>query len=397
MEHADVVVVGAGHAGAHAAMALRKGGFSGSVALVDGEPEIPYEKPPLSKDYLSGERSHERILMRPAQFWNQSGITLLTGHRVTAVHPGPGSITLDDDRTLRFGHLIWAGGGTPRPLPCPGGDLPCVHYLRTRMDADRIRQRLDSTSRAVIIGAGYIGLEAAATLAKAGKSVTVIEASNRVLARVTGIEISGFMESAHRQQGVELLLSEQVVGIEQGTGLFALVNLASGASIPADLIIAGIGIEPAVSPLLGAGAVGSNGIQVDSHCRTSLPNISAIGDCALHANPYAEGRWIRLESVQNATDMASVVAKSLLGTPEPYTAVPWFWSNQYDLRLQTVGIHAGHDSTEVAGDPATRQFSVRYLKEGHVIAVDCVNSPRDFMAGKTLVSRLMGDRSRPHM
>lgn len=386
MSHYDILIVGAGHAGAQAAIALRQNKFEGTIALVGDEPEIPYERPPLSKDYLAGEKPFERILIRPAAFWGEREITMLTGVRIVAVDPNAHQVTAADGASIGYGKLIWATGGSPRSLICAGHDLSGVHAVRTRADVDRMMGELARTSRVVVIGGGYIGLEAAAVLTKLGKQVTILEALDRVLARVAGEPLSRFYEAEHRAHGVDVRLGAKVECIEEMDGRATGVRLADGEVLPCEMVIVGIGILPAVEPLLAAGAEGGNGVRVDAHCRTSLPDIFAIGDCAFHANAFAEGAGLRLESVQNANDMANAVAKTLTGTDTGYHAVPWFWSNQYDLRLQTVGLSTGHDAAVLRGDPAARSFSLIYLKQGRVIALDCVNSVRDYVQGRALVT-----------
>jgi 3-phenylpropionate/trans-cinnamate dioxygenase ferredoxin reductase subunit len=237
----------------------------------------------------------------------------------------------------------------------------------------------------VVIGGGYIGLEAAAVLTKLGCEVTLLEAQERVLSRVAGEDLSRFYENEHRGHGVDVRLGAEVDVIEGDGDRVTAVKLTSGATLECDMLVVGIGIVPAVGPLIAAGAAGANGVEVDPYCRTSLPDIYAIGDCAAHASPYAGGAVVRLESVQNATDMASCAAKAICGDPQPYAALPWFWSNQYDLRLQTAGLSLGHDATVLRGDPASRSFSVIYLKEGRVIALDCVNRTKDYAQGRQLV------------
>lgn len=381
----DVLIVGAGHGGAQAAAALRQRKFEGSIAMIGEEPELPYERPPLSKDYFAGEKAFERILIRPAAFWAERGVAMRTGQRVVAVDPAAHTVSTADGETIGYGHLIWAAGGHPRRLTCAGHDLAGVHAVRTRADVDRMTGELAATEQVVVIGGGYIGLEAAAVLAKMGKQVTVLEALDRVLARVAGETLSRFYEAEHRAHGVDVRLGAMVERIEGDDGRVTGVRLAGGEVIAAQMVIVGIGIVPAVEPLLAAGAEGGNGVAVDEHGRTSLPDIFAIGDCAMHANAYAEGLPIRLESVQNANDLANTVARALTGEPEPYNSVPWFWSNQYDLRLQTVGLSMGHDATVTRGDPASRSFSIVYLKQDHVVALDCVNATKDYVQGKALV------------
>ena len=381
----DVLIVGAGHGGAQAAIALRQNKYAGSIAVVSEEPELPYERPPLSKDYLAGEKPFERLLIRPPAFWTERELAMLTGQRVVTVDPEAHHVTTADGTNIGYGTLIWAAGGHPRSLICPGHDLAGVHAIRTRADVDKLTGELAATARVVVIGGGYIGLEAAAVLAKLGKKVTVLEALDRVLARVAGEPLSRFYEAEHRAHGVELRLNATVDCIDEAGGRVTGVRLAGGEILPCEMVIVGIGIRPAVEPLLAAGAEGSNGVRVDARCRTSLADIYAIGDCALHTNAFADGAELRLESVQNANDMANAVAKTLTGVATDYHAVPWFWSNQYDLRLQTVGISAGHDETVLRGDPATRSFSLVYLKRGRVIALDCVNAVRDYVQGRALV------------
>lgn len=393
-EHYDVVIVGAGHGGAQAALALRQHKFAGTIALIGDEPEPPYERPPLSKEYFSGEKSFERILIRPATFWSERDIALLLERRVASVDPAAHSIATGDGATIGYGSLIWATGGSPRRLSCEGHDLAGVHAVRTRADVDAMLAEIDKVTNVVVIGGGYIGLEAAAVLSKFGKKVTVLEALDRVLARVAGEPLSRFYEAEHRAHGVDVQLGVRVQGM---VGFQPVDNALEPARvtgvaveghgvIPAEMVIVGIGIVPAVEPLIAAGARGTNGVDVDEQCRTSLPDIYAIGDCAAHSNAFAEGAHIRLESVQNANDQATTAAKAILGDAAPYHAVPWFWSNQYDLRLQTVGLSTGHDAVVVRGDPATRSFSVVYLKQGKVIALDCVNATKDYVQGRALVT-----------
>lgn len=382
----DALIVGAGHGGAQAAIALRQQQFAGSVAMIGDEPELPYERPPLSKEYFSGEKSFDRILIRPASFWAERQVTMFTGRRVVAVNAAEHTVRTADGEVFGYGQLIWATGGSPRQLTCAGSDAQGVRGVRTRADADAILQALPEVKHVVVVGGGYIGLESAAVLVKRGLHVTVLEALDRVLARVAGVALSRVYEAEHRAHGVVMRLGAQLDGFEVHNGHVAGVRLAGGDRLPADLVIVGIGIVPAVEPLLAAGAQGGNGVQVDPLCHTSLPDVWAIGDCALHANAFADSAMIRLESVQNANDMANTVAKALTGAAQPYHAVPWFWSNQYDLKLQTVGLSSGHDEAVVRGDLAARSFSVIYLRQGRVIALDCVNAVKDYVQGRALVT-----------
>lgn len=386
--HFEVLIVGGGHGGAQVAVMLRTQKFAGSVAIVGDEPELPYERPPLSKEYFAGEKEFERIQLRPARYWDERDVTMLLGRRVVSVDPAAHTVTTDGGETIGYGKLVWATGGAPRMLPIPGGDLPGVQGVRTRADADAMKAASETARQIVVIGGGYIGLEAAAVLTKTGKQVVLLEAQDRVLARVAGEALSRFYEKEHREHGVDLRLGVCVEAIE-GEAHVTGVRLSDGEVIPADLVIVGIGIVPAVEPLLAAGAEGasgSGGVLVDRHCKTSLPDIYAIGDCAAHENPFAEGAVIRLESVQNANDQANVVAKGIVGDEAPYHAIPWFWSNQYDLKLQTAGLSTGHDRAVLRGDPATRSFSVVYLKQGRVIAIDCVNATKDYVQGRMIVT-----------
>jgi 3-phenylpropionate/trans-cinnamate dioxygenase ferredoxin reductase subunit len=384
-ERYDVLVVGTGHGGAQVAAALRQAKFAGSIALIGEEPELPYERPPLSKEYFSGEKAFERLLIKPRAFWPERNVAMLTGRRVVAVEPDAHLVRCEDGATFEYGHLVWATGGKPRQLVCSGHDLAGVHTVRTRADVDRMRAELDSTRTVAVIGGGYIGLEAAAVLIKAGKRVILFEALDRLLARATGERLSQFFAAEHRARGVDVRLGVTVACIEEADGRASGVRLGDGSVIPCEMVMVGIGIVPAVEPLLAAGAAGGNGVAVDAACRTSLPDVFAIGDCALHANPFADGAKIRLESVQNAVDQANVVAKVISGADARYEAVPWFWSHQYDLKLQTVGLAIGHDACTVRGDPAERSFSIIYLKQGRVIALDCINATRDYVQGKRLV------------
>ena len=392
-ERFDVVIVGGGHGGAQTALALRQRKYEGSIAIVGEEPVIPYERPPLSKEYLSGEKTLDRILIRSEEGWAERNVALKLGSRVEAVDPAGHVVRLQDGEAIGYGTLVWAGGGAPRRLTCSGHHLKGVHAVRTLADVDALLKELPDVRQAVVIGGGYIGLEAASALVKFGKSVTLLEAADRVLARVAGEELSRFYEAEHRAHGVDVRLGVSAVCIEEEAGRACGVRLEGGEVAPAQMVIVGIGIVPSVAPLLAAGAEGGNGVMVDAFCRTSLPDVYAVGDCAAHANPFAEGAVVRIESVQNANDQGVTVAKALTGQPEPYRAVPWFWSNQYDLRLQTVGLSTGYDETLVRGDPATKSFSVVYLKQGKVLALDCVNAARDFVQGKPLIGKPARDRA----
>ena len=382
----DVLIVGAGHAGAHTALALRQQGFTGSLALIGDEPELPYERPPLSKEFLAGDKPFDRLLIRPASFWSERAVQVLTGRRVVAVDPATRTVRTARGETFAYGRLVWATGGRARPLTCPGADAAGVLALRTRADAEAIQRAVTGVQRVAIVGGGYNGLEVAAALVAKDKEITVIEACDRVLARVAGEVLSRFYEAEHRARGVDVRLGAKVCAIETRDGRATGVRLDDGTVLPAEMVVVGIGIIPAVEPLIEAGAASADGVEIDAFARTCLPDVLAVGDCALHANSFADGARIRLESVQNAVDMAATAARTLTGDPRPYHAVPWFWSNQFDLKLQTVGLSIGHDQTVVRGDIATRSFSVVYLRRGRVIALDCVNAARDFAQGRALVA-----------
>ena len=386
MDKADVVIVGAGHGGAQCAIALRQNGFTGTIAVIGREPEYPYERPPLSKEYFAREKTFDRLYIRPETFWAEKEVPFLLGVEVTDVDAKAKRLTLSNGKTMEYGKLVWATGGDPRRLSCSGADLAGVHAVRTRADCDLLMAEVDAgTKNIVVIGGGYIGLEAAAVLSKLGLNVTLLEALPRVLARVAGEDLSAFYQKEHRDHGVDLRTGVAVDGLEGDGHKVTGVKLADGSVIPAEAVIVGIGIVPAVGPLITAGAAGANGVDVDEYCRTSLPDVYAIGDCAAFACDFAGGNVMRVESVQNANDMATCVAKAICGDEKPYKAFPWFWSNQYDLRLQTAGINLGFDQTVIRGNPEDRSFSVIYLKQGKVVALDCVNMVKDYVQGRKLV------------
>ena len=386
MMKADVVIVGAGHGGAQCALMLRQSGFTGTIAMIGRENEPPYERPPLSKDYLAREKTFDRLYIRPPHFWGEKDVRLLLGIEVTAVDVAGHQLALSNGDSFAYGKLVWATGGDPRKLTIPGADLAGIHAVRTREDCDALMGELDGGVRhIVVIGGGYIGLEAAAVLTKLECKVTLLEALPRVLARVAGPELSAFYEAEHRAHGVDLRTNVAVDSLVGEKGRVTGVKLADGSVIPAEAVIVGIGIVPAVGPLLAAGAEGPAGILVDDHCRTTLPDVYAIGDCAAFACDFADGTVMRVESVQNANDQATNVAKAICGAPAPYHALPWFWSNQYDLKLQTAGLSVGYDATVLRGDIAARSFAIIYLKAGKVIALDCVNAAKDYVQGRKLV------------
>ncbi len=386
MTSADIVIVGTGHGGAQAAISLRQNGFTGSIRMISRDDVPPYERPPLSKEYLAGDKPFERVLIRPEAFWAEKDITLHLGASVTKIDPQAKQLTLSHGDPVTYGTLIWAAGGDARRLSCAGSELAGIHAVRDKADVDGLMAELaGGPKRVVVVGGGYIGLEAAAVLTKFKAHVTLLETLPRLLARVAGEALSDFFATEHRSHGVDVRLSTGLDSILGDGTRVTGVKLSTGEELACDLVVVGIGIVPAVGPLIAAGAAGSNGVDVDEFCRTSLADVYAIGDCAAHANGYADGAVIRLESVQNAHDQASIAAKHICGKPEAYDALPWFWSNQYDLRLQTAGLSTGHDQAVLRGDPATRSFSVIYLKHGRMIAVDAVNAMKDYVQGQKLV------------
>jgi 3-phenylpropionate/trans-cinnamate dioxygenase ferredoxin reductase subunit len=382
-----VLIIGGGHAGAQAAIALRNAKFAGAITIVTDEPELPYERPPLSKDYLAGVKSFERLLLRPANFWSERAIRIQTGRRIVAVEPAHQRVLTADGAHIEYDSLIWAAGGRARHLPCSGNTLPGVHTVRTRADIDAITTLLPTVRNVVVAGGGYIGLEAASVLRKLDKNVTVVELLPRVLSRVAGPEIAEFFASEHRAHGVVMRTGVALECVEgdASSGVTG-ARLSTGELLPAELVIVGVGIVPNVEPLLEAGAIGGNGVHVDEHCRTSLRDVYAVGDCAAHINAFAGGERIRLESVQNASEQAATAARHIAGQPAPYHAVPWFWSDQFDVKLQMAGLSLGYDTTLVRGDPSTRSFSVAYLERGRLIALDCVNATRDYVQARKLIA-----------
>ncbi|WP_027794705.1 NAD(P)/FAD-dependent oxidoreductase [Paraburkholderia acidipaludis] len=379
-----VVIVGAGHAGGNSVALLRQYGFEGRIVLVGAEPVPPYHRPPLSKAYLKGEADVERLWLKPRAFYDDNRIELALGAAARTLDRAGKTIALADGGALAYDKLILATGSVPRALAIPGHDLHGVVALRSLADADVLRERVRPGEKLVVIGAGYIGLEAAAAARQLGHDVTVLEAAPRVLGRVTGEVVSAFYASEHRAQGVDLRLDARIEALVGEGGKLAGVRLASGEVVPATLALVGIGIAPNVALAQQAGLVCENGVQVDDDARTADPDIYAIGDCA--SRPLSHyGRTGRLESVHNAVEQAKLAAASIVGKPRPACDAPWFWSDQYDLKLQTVGLLEGYDETVVRGDPAARRFAVYYLKNRVLLAVDAVGSMPDFLCGKKLV------------
>jgi 3-phenylpropionate/trans-cinnamate dioxygenase ferredoxin reductase subunit len=378
------IVVGAGHAGGFAVAALRQSGFEGEIVLFGEEPHLPYQRPPLSKQYLAGEWEVDRVYLRKSDFYEQSAIQLELGNAIAALDTERHTVVTADHREFEYDELLLTVGSRPRVLPLPGAELDGVFYLRTLNDVQRIRERMTPGKSLVIVGGGYIGLEVASAGIKAGLAVTVLEMEERVLQRVTTPEMSAFYTDVHSEHGVTVKVNAQVTGFE-GTGSVTHVSCADGSLIEADLAIIGAGIVPNVELAEAAGIECDNGIMVDEHCRTSAEHVLAAGDCTNHPNALL-GRRVRLESVPNATDQARVAAANMCGDPKVHDSVPWFWSDQYDLKLQMVGFSSEGDTQVLRGNMADREFAVFYLKDGHLIAADAVNCPRDFLVYKRLVA-----------
>lgn len=383
MRKKRTLIVGASHAGAQVAAGLRQGGWDGEVVLIGNESALPYQRPPLSKAYLAGKSSLVDLAIRGKEFYVKHEIQLLEA-TVESIDRSAAHLVLDDGDTLSYDKLVLCVGARPRRLSAPGVDLDGVHYLRTVADVDLIRESAESARRAVIIGGGYIGLETAASLRALGLDVTVLEATERVLERVTAPEVSEFFTRIHTAEGVNIHTGALVEGLT-GDDHVQEVVLAGGESVPADLVIVGIGIEPNTELAAAAGLTVDDGVVIDHQARTSDPDILAAGDCASH-DMARYGRRIRLESVPSAGEQAKVAAATICGKSKEITALPWFWSDQYDLKLQIAGLNTGYDEVILKGDPTQdRDFTCFYLREGKLIAADCVNRPRDFVYSKRAI------------
>lgn len=381
------VIVGGGHAAGALLTTLLQRRYQHKVVLVGEELHPPYQRPPLSKGYLTGEVDQESLYLKPRSVYENAGYDLRLGVRVDQIERASKTIRLSDQSTLKYNHLVLATGSQVRRMRSPGADLKGIHYLHDIADARALREELVPGKRLVIVGGGFIGLEVAASAVKEGVKVTVLEAAERLMQRVTGPEMSAFFHDMHRQAGVDMRLDTAVTGFEAGDqGCVAGVTLAGGDTIPADIVLVSIGVVAETTLAEAAGLACDGGILVDEFTRTDDPAILAIGDCTRHRNLFFEGRQ-RLESVANAVDQARTAAATLMGEEKPYDSVPWFWSNQYDIRLQMVGLSQGHDQRVMRGNPGDKAFSVFYLREGCVVAVDAVNLPIAFMVGKQLVQQ----------
>ncbi|MEQ5837287.1 FAD-dependent oxidoreductase [Marinobacter sp. NFXS9] len=379
------IIVGGSHAGAQVAASLRQEGWEDGITMISTESVLPYHRPPLSKGFLHGGKSDDELLIRPADFYTKQGIEVRLNTRVTRVDPVSRMLSCDNGAQLAYSHLVLATGADVRRLSVPGSELPGVCYLRGRDDVMAIRRHLRPGGHAVIVGGGYIGLETAASLRKQGMEVTVLEAQSRVLQRVTAAQVSEFYTRVHREEGVEILLEASIARIAGGDAVEAVV-LSDGRILPADLVVVGIGVLANVELARQMGLETDNGIRVDEHARTALDDVYAVGDCSLHYNPYYD-TWVRLESVQNATDQARTAALAISGKPSSYKALPWFWSDQYDLKLQIAGLSSGYDQVVIRGDSRRgRGFSAFYLREGRLLAVDAVNRPKEFTFTKRFLA-----------
>ena len=379
-----VVIIGAGHAAGQAAASLRQAKYAGDITIVGDEAHIPYQRPPLSKAYLKGDQSADKVYLRAESFYADRDIAMKLSTRATAIDTTAKTVALSSNETLHYDHLLISTGSRPRKLSIDGSDLPGIHYLRTMDDVDGLRDGMQADANLVIVGGGYIGLEVAAVGRELGLNVHVLEMEDRILQRVTTPEMSAYYHQLHEGRGVNIHTNTAVTGFA-GDGKVQEV-LCGDKRYPADIVIVGIGIIPNTELAEAAGIVCDNGIVVDDHCCTSDPNVYAAGDCTNHPNPLLDRR-LRLESVPNAMDQARVSTANMLGDDKTYAAIPWFWSDQYELKLQMVGFSADGDAQVLRGDMASNQFAIFYLKDGKVVAADAVNSPKEFMLCKQLVGK----------
>lgn len=388
-----IVIVGGGQAAVQAIDTLRRKGFTGELVLIGDEPWLPYQRPPLSKKYLAGALERERLLLRPQHFYESHSVAARLGRRVEEVSRSEQRLRLDDGSTVAYDALLLATGSRPRPLVVPGADLEGAYFLRTIADVERIRAELVPGRRLVVVGGGYIGLEVAATAREAGLEVTVLEMADRVMNRVVCPQLSTFYEAEHARHGVRILCNSRVraLAATPGSSRVRAVVTEDGEEHAADAVVVGVGVLPTDDIATDAGLACENGVVVDDHCRTTDPRIYAAGDCTNHPSLHY-GRRLRLESVDNAFEQGTSAALNLLGIETIHDKVPWFWSDQYDLKLIIIGVCQGHDTVVTRGDPVSRAFSVCYLRGGELIAVDTVNSPKDQMAARKLIAA----RARPN-
>lgn len=381
---AGVVILGAGQAAAQLAISLRQGGFAGPIRMLGHEPYPPYQRPPLSKAFLKDRTNIDSLFLRPETFWRDREVVVETGMAAAAVDPARKRVTLADGREREFDTLVFATGTRARDLPLPGATLPGVYSLRKIDDVCRLRPALDAARRAVIVGGGYIGLEVAAVLREEGRAATVIEAEERLMKRVTGETVSAYFLRLHRARGVDVRLGGRLVAIE-GADRVTGVVLGNGERIAADIVLVATGARANDELAAAAGIACNDGIAVDHCARTAVPGVYAIGDCARFAS-RRYGRTIRLECVQNAIDQAKAAAAAILGEPKPYDPVPWFWSDQYDVKLQIAGLFNDYDAETTQGSPAEGKFSVDYRGRGRLLAVDAINDARAHMLGRRRIA-----------
>jgi 3-phenylpropionate/trans-cinnamate dioxygenase ferredoxin reductase component len=380
----SVVIVGTGQAGFQAASSLRQGGFEGDVTLVGEEPQLPYQRPPLSKAFLKGEGDPGEVHLRPETFFGSKDIGLVSGDRAERVDREARTVELASGRVLAYDHLVLATGSRPRPLPVPGSDLDGVLELRTVADAQVLRERLAGGPRLVVIGGGFIGLELAASAREKGAEVTVVEALDRTMARAVTPETSAHFAALHAEHGATIRHDATVARIN-GNGAVSGVELGDGTKLDADVVVIGVGVVPNVELAEESGLMVRDGIVVDETLRTADPAVWAIGDCASYPSAHV-GHLVRLESVQNATDHGRAVAAAIMGEPAPYDALPWFWSDQHSRKLQIAGLPHGHDSTVVRGDPRSEAFSVFCFAGDRLVCVESVNRMPDHMAARKLLT-----------
>lgn len=381
---APIVIVGAGQAGARAAETLRRLGFDGGITLIGEEPHPPYQRPPLSKKFLKGEMNKEQLWLQGEGFFARNAIELVTGVRAAAIDPRARRMSLTDGSERSYHKLILATGSRARDLPVPGADLAGVHSLRGIADVVHLREAVARAGRIAVIGGGYIGLEVAAVLRELGKDVVVLEGEDRLLKRVMSPLMSDFFLALHRRNGVEVRLSERVVRLV-GDGRVSAVELAGGEKLATDLVLVAVGGRANDELAAAAGLACQDGVIVDSHC-IATPDIYAAGDCARFPS-HRYGRHVRLESVQNANDQARAAAQAIAGTPEIYDPIPWFWSDQYEVKLQIAGLAQGYDRHVTEGDPESGSFSVSYFVGDRLLAVDAVNAPRAHMLARRALAQ----------
>ncbi|WIW48329.1 FAD-dependent oxidoreductase [Bradyrhizobium sp. 62B] len=382
MSDGPVIIVGAGHGGYQVAASLRQAGFAGRICVINDEAHLPYQRPPLSKAYIKGSAGPESLMFRPEKFYQDQKIELIAG-RAGSIDRAARKVHLASGETLGYGHLVLATGARNRLLDLPNANLPDVKYLRILDESEALRAIMPSKTRAVIIGAGFIGLEFAATARIKGLEVDVLELAPRVMARAVTPEVSEYFQERHRAAGIRIHLGVQATSIEAENGKVTGVSLSDGRHLPADLVVVGVGVLPNIELAAEAGLPVAAGIIVDEYLATADPDISAIGDCALFASPRFGGS-LRLESVQNATDHARCLAARLTGDKKPYDGHPWFWSDQGDDKLQIAGLTTGYDRVVLRGSPANKAFSAFCYKGDRLLGIESINRAGDHMFGRRL-------------